>query len=148
MAASSVVYYGIDDVFCIPVLQYAGCDVADCNTLPDLTRLLASLEADAVVFAQEPDDSLLNAARSLSDAPLVCFASDLAAEKDRQFDLVIEPCTSPKEWVASVQQLLQQSRAVRAKSALLRASSASLREESAVVRAETRNLIRSIRRSE
>jgi hypothetical protein len=145
VAASSIAFYGVDENFRIPILQCAGFEVAKCNSIPDFKQLLESVQVDAIVFARGPADDLVDAARNLSSAPLVCFTSDGSSEDDHRVDLVIPTLTRPEEWVLTIEQLLERSRTIRAQSASLRCESASLRTESEAVRKQTRKTIDSIR---
>jgi len=142
---ASVVHYGIDSCHRIPLLSLAGFEVADCDSLAAFQHLLEVSAFDAILVTETPCDALLHTAHRLSDAPLVWFPSDPFPESDSRFDLVIEPLTPPREWIASMERLLIESGRIHAEAAALRAASESLRAASARVRAETRRRIQQLR---
>ncbi len=137
---ASVIHYGFDSCHRIPLLSRAGFDVAGCDSLAGLRNLLEQSVFDAILLTESPAEPLIHTARRLSTAPLVWFPSDPSTERDERFDLIIPPLTRPEEWIASVQNLLTESRKIQAQSAALRAESESLRAASAAVRQRKQSL--------
>lgn len=135
MGTGSLIHYGIDQNFRIPLLTRSGFDVTEGDSLPSFTQLLKLSAFDAILLAKAPTPTLIRTSRRLSCAPLIYFAADQSHPDDARFDLVIEPLTPPDEWIESVRGLLYESRRIVAKSAQLREETLRLRAESTAARA-------------
>jgi hypothetical protein len=146
--ATSVIHFGEDICFRLPVLESAGYSVAECHSIELLSAALRH-NPEAVLLEEEPQ-SLIEAAafltRSRSAASLILFHSEVDSFTAGDFDLVIPSLTPPEEWLSEIADLLQQSRTIRAESQTLLKASSSLRQDSAAVRkAVSEERARSIR---
>jgi hypothetical protein len=107
VTAGSVVHYGVDKCFRIPVLRTFGFGVSECSSFPHFKLLLRSASVDAVLFPQLPTDDLVGAVHNISPAPLVYFSDDLPIDGDHRVDLAIPPLTKPLDWLLSIERLLK-----------------------------------------
>jgi hypothetical protein len=140
--AATIVHFGEDPCFRVPVLRSAGYTVAACESLDQLAILLSG-DAEAIAFEDEPDFPTREAvalARARSSAPVVLFRNVPELLVPDEFDLVIPSLTAPEDWLKKIANLLEHSRAIRAASQTLHQTSASLREDSAAIRAQTRRI--------
>ena len=113
--AASVVHFGDDVCFRLPVLRSAGYTVAECDSLEMLTAALAR-NPDAVLLEAEPLAPMRDAAvlvRSSSRAALILFCNETGRPVPDEFDLVIPSLTAPEQWLDKIAALLQQSRTMR-----------------------------------
>lgn len=140
--AATIVHFGQDTCFRLPVLRSAGYAVEECESLDRLSGLLAG-NADAVMLEEEwqlytPEAVALT--RAYSSAPVVLFRNEPNPVVFDGFDLVIPPLTAPEDWLRQIADLLEHSHAVQTAASELARSSATLRQESASVRDESRRL--------
>jgi hypothetical protein len=146
--AVTVVHFGEDICYRLPVLRSAGYAVEQCDSLEHFSMFLA-WDPDVVVLEEEPLVPLRKAisfTRARSNASLVLFRHDLGTTLVEECDLVIPTLTAPEEWLVEIATLLERSRIIRADSQTLVQKSALLREDSAAVRELTREIrARSIR---
>jgi hypothetical protein len=140
----SLVHYGVDECLRVPVLQYAGFDVAECDSFSDLEQILRGQHVDAVVFAELPAEVLIGDVHRISEALLVCFTSGTFAY-EYQLDLVIARPARPEEWLVSIGNLLEKSSGLRLQYQAARIEADGLRAESAAVRERTRRLIEAMK---
>lgn len=140
--AATIVHFGEDTCFRLPVLRSAGYRVEACGSLDILSGLL-DLETEAVTLEDAPSELVRKAVtltRTRTRASLVLFRNETHPIEADGFDLVIPALTAPEDWLKEIAELLGRSRAVRADSQALAHASASLREDSAAVREQTRML--------
>jgi hypothetical protein len=146
--AATVVHFGEDICYRLPVLRSAGYTVEQCDSLEHFSTFLA-WGPDMVVLEEEPLVPLRKAisfTRARSKASVVLFRHDTGTMLLEECDLVIPTLTAPEEWLVEIATLLEQSRTIRADSQALAQKSASLREGSAAVREMTREIrARSVR---
>ena len=146
--ATTVVHFGEDMWYRLPVLRSAGYRVEQCDSLEHFSTFLA-WGPDMVVLEEEPLVPLRKAisfTRARSTATLVLFRHELATTLVEGCDLVIPSLTAPEEWLVELATLLERSRTIRADSQALAQESASLRKDAAAVREMTREIrARSIR---
>lgn len=139
--AATIVHFGEDTCFRLPVLRSAGYSVEACGSLDVLSSLL-DLETEAVTL--EAPAALVRQAATLTrrrcGASLVLFRNESGLIEADGFDLVIPALTAPEDWLREIAALLERSRAIRADSQALAQLSASLRDDSAAVREQTRML--------
>jgi hypothetical protein len=133
--AASIIHVGIDDCQRIEVLKVAGFDVNQCNSFDQLhSALLGIPAADAVAIAEgrsEVVEKAVSLTRATSSIPLILFQGvSPHSLSDSDFDLVVPLLTNPEVWIARVQRLIDESRALRSHSEAIRQSSASLKQES------------------
>jgi hypothetical protein len=144
----SVVHFGEDMWYRLPVLRSAGYNVEQCDSLENFSTFLA-WGPEMVILEEEPQVPLRKAisfARARSNASLVLFRHELATPLVEECDLVIPSLTAPEEWLVEIATLLEQSRIIRADSQALAQKSASLRKDAAAVREMTREIrARSVR---
>jgi hypothetical protein len=107
MAAPSLVHFGVDTCFRLPVLRSAGFWIVECESMEDFSLALAS-HPDAVVLEEEPDrgaEQAIALARSGTEAPLVLFAAEPSL-RIYEVDLMIPAFTTPERWLEQIQALL------------------------------------------
>lgn len=146
--AATVVHFGVDICYRLPVLRSVGYAVEQCDSIEHFSTFLA-WDPDMVVLEDEPLVPLRKAisfARARSSASLVLFRNDTATMLVEECDLIIPSLTAPEEWLGEMATLLEQSRTIRADSQALLRKSASLRQDVAAVREMTREIrARSVR---
>ena len=148
-----IIHVGLDEQFRVPVLENAGYLVDICLSVDSFqASLVASPGADAIAITDNAPKALLKAASlvlatHVSTVPLIYFKGSSADLDDSDFDLAIPPLTPPVDWVAEVEKLIAERRALRANSkalceasAALQRNSARLREASATVVQESRSM--------
>ena len=111
MPAPSLVHFGVDTCFRLPVLRSAGFRIAECESMEELSQALRS-HPDAVVLEEDPDKGALQVialAWSQSDAPVVLFASEPCLETYR-VDLIIPAFTTPERWLEEIKALVERTR--------------------------------------
>jgi hypothetical protein len=142
VAAASLIHFGLDVCFRIPVLEDAGYSVIECLGINDLHAHLTGFQQfDAVAMGSTQDvrlGSVISLVRATSTAPLILFKSFDEEHPDDEFDLVIPVCVLPNRWLKDIDSLIRESRGLRAHSRALRASSASLREDSTALAGKSR----------
>jgi hypothetical protein len=134
--ATSVIHFGEDICFRLPVLESAGYEVADCHSVEMLSAALSKFP-EAVLLEEEPKLLVEAAAfltRSRSAASLILFRSEVDSFKAGDFDLIIPSLTPPDEWLTEIATLLERSRTIRMNSQTLHKASSSLRQDSAALR--------------
>lgn len=139
--AASLVHFGVDQCHRTAVLKNAGYSISSCRFESELEAVLAERpHADAVVMTgidSEPQPAV-DLVRAFSPAPLVLFHdSHTGSYNESEFDLVVEPVTSPKHWLARIAELIADSRALYARSDALREQSSLLVSESKAARNQT-----------
>lgn len=146
--AATVVHFGEDICYRVPVLRSAGYAVEQCDSLEHFSTFLA-WNPDVVALEEEPLIPLRKAisfARARSSASLVLFQHDISATPLEECDLIVPALTAPEEWLDEIATLLERSRTIRADSQALVRKSASLRQDAAAVREMTREIrARSVR---
>lgn len=114
-----VLHIGADDCHRVAVLRSVGYQVDECLSLPHLAKALERGRGVDAVFLTESDglahEQAVLLARQRS-APVIFFQRSNDGKSARQFDLVVEPLTSPTKWLRDVGALLEWSRGVRAQS--------------------------------
>jgi hypothetical protein len=140
---ATVIHFGEDICFRLPVLKYAGYAVEECDSMERFSSLLR-WNPDAVLLEEEPLVPVFEAsslARTQSSASLVLFRhAILGGVPHHDFDLIIPPLTTPEEWLTDIAALLERSRVIRTQSEALHRQSAALRQNSAAVRELTREI--------
>lgn len=113
-----VLHIGADDCHRVAVLRSVGYLVDECVSLPQLAATLQRGRNVDAVFLTESDSFSNEQAVFLArqcPAPVILFQRSNDENPARQFDLVVEPLTSPSTWLRDVSALLEWSRGVRAK---------------------------------
>lgn len=126
--APTIVYFGRDNCFRLPILRSAGYTVETCDSLDQLA-ILAS-KAEVVTLGEKPEvpiREVLALTRARSRAPVILFRNDSEAAIPKGIDLLIPALTAPEDWLKQIAGLLQQSRTRRAESPVLQRLA--LREE-------------------
>lgn len=134
--ATTIIHFGEDTCFRLPVLRSAGYTVEECESLDVFAGLLNG-NTDAVMLEEEPEISaprVVTLIRARSSAPIILFRNGGIQSASDGFDLIIPALTAPEDWLRQIADLLEQSRAVRAESMALTQTAAALRQESAAVR--------------
>jgi hypothetical protein len=149
MSAASIVHVGVDDCYRVAVLESAGFSVDNCASLAQLRSALIRVPPLAAVaitdgFRELPREAV-SLTRASTSIPLVLFQGADHYLNEAEFDLVVPVSTSPQVWVDEVRRLVEESRAIRLRTAalcqearLLRGHSASMREQSAATRTRSR----------
>jgi hypothetical protein len=136
--AASVVHFGTDECNRILVLRSVGYSVDACPTLTEFRCFLQREgEADAVLVPSRPAievHQVVTLTRKYSHARLVLFEGIYSGADVREFDLVIPLQMGPEEWLRRIAAVIEQSRALNAKSTAIRDRSAQLIKESEIVR--------------
>jgi hypothetical protein len=144
----SVVHFGEDMWYRLPVLRSVGYNVEQCDSLEHLSTFLA-WSPDMVVLEEEPLVALRKAisfTRARSNASVVLFRHEVSTTLVEECDLIIPSLTAPEDWLLELAILLERSRTIRADSQALAQKSASLRKDAAAVREMTREIrARSVR---
>lgn len=102
MACSTLIYFGRDLCYRMPVMRNAGYEIAECVQLPELSAAL-SLHPDAVLLTGEahiPLEQVIGVTRAASQAPLILFMSEIAPPGP--VDLVIPVFTLPEQWLHDI----------------------------------------------
>jgi hypothetical protein len=140
VAAASLIHFGPDNCFRIPVLEDAGFSVVECLGINDLHAHLTGFQPlDAVAMGNTQDvrlGSVISLVRATSTAPLILFESfdeERPADEDDEFDLVIPVCAMPYQWLKDIDNLIHLSRKIRERSQALRATSEALRGDSSAL---------------
>jgi hypothetical protein len=131
-----IIHYGVDDCHRVPVMQFAGYVIAECQS--SIAQLRAALQstqdAGAVVMTGIEDLSpqrAVSIARSRTTAPLVLFPQGTSSIFEPEFDLVVPALTPPEQWLSEMAELIDRTLDIRFRCQALRAHSALLREETA-----------------
>ena len=140
--AATVVHFGEDICYRLPVLRSAGYAVEQCDSLEQFSTFLSSAP-DVVVLEEDPQVPLLKAisfTRARSSASLVLFRHDIAMTLAEGCDLVIPTLTAPEEWLSKIAMLLERSCSAGEDSQALVRKSASLRQDAAAVKEMNREI--------
>ena len=136
--AARIFHFGGDGCNRLAVLQLAGYQVDNCDSLPDLlAALIDDQPADAVVITEltgDPEEVVVETAREHCHAPIILFQSPDCHCLVADFDLVIPTLTPPRWWLDKIAAMIEHSKAIRAERRALVEDSARLRLESAVLR--------------
>jgi hypothetical protein len=137
--AARILHFGTDDCKRINVLRGAGYDIDTCSSLTTLdTALQDRPEPDAVVIPGVVPTPARHRAVTLvhsrSSAPLVLFESGICCPDEFEFDLVIPTFTPAEEWLETISQIIEASRALHAQSISIRERSAKLSRETKAFR--------------
>lgn len=129
-----IVHYGLDECGVIPTLASAGYRVEECGSvLSVFSDAIQDADLDAIAISEAAAvrrDSVVQVARISSSAPLVLFQGRFQQQLDpAEFDLAIRWETQPEQWLATVNALVESSRALREVSRNLRRSVTSLHAE-------------------
>jgi hypothetical protein len=147
MASATLVHFGFDQCFRVRVLESAGFQVADCDSLDALSLQLMQ-EPKALLLEDEPVpqiDCAISLSKSYPELPVVYFRCLPDIPVTRSKDLVIPSFTPPELWLREIRQLVARSQAVLAESRRLRAQSAALARDCAAVHEDSRRTIQSAR---
>jgi hypothetical protein len=139
MATSSLVHFGVDSCFRLPVLRSAGFRISECDVLDELPIALAS-DPDAIVLEEEPQflmEQAIALTRLQSTAPLIVFASETLRQAP-PVDLVIRPLTTPEMWLWEIESLIARCQQLRAEAREIRQASAALFRSVAATRQASR----------
>ncbi|HEY3990795.1 MAG TPA: hypothetical protein VGM02_15940 [Acidobacteriaceae bacterium] len=146
--AASVVHFGDDVCFRLPVLRSAGYSVATCDSL-ELLSMTLTWDFDAVIVEEKPRALTRDAVsliRSRSRASVILFRTEIDNVIPGELDLVIPTLTAPEAWLSEIAALIQWSQQLRAESQALSRQAVALRENSVAIRKIFReNCARSIR---
>jgi hypothetical protein len=147
---SSIIHVGTDDCQRIAVLRVAGFEVRSCNSFDQLhSALLGIPPADAVAIAECRGaliDKAVSLTRATSSIPLILFQGTSPHSLiGSDFDLVVPVLTSPQVWIARVQTLIEESRAIRTRSEAIRETSALLRQASAALSSDVKAVVEKTR---
>jgi hypothetical protein len=137
--AARILHFGTDDCSRIVVLRRAGYAIDPCPSLVTLdTALQDRPEPDAVVIPgvvpTPARHHAITLVHSRSSAPLVLFESGNYSPDESEFDLVIPTFTPPEEWLETISQIIEASRALHAQSISIRGRSAELSRETKAFR--------------
>lgn len=147
MTSTTLVHFGLDQCFRIPVLEKAGFRIADCDSLDALSLQLMQ-QPKALLLEDEPlaeIDCAISLSRSYADVPVVYFRCSPDIPAIRSKDLVIPSFTAPDDWLREIRELVARSQAVMAESQRLRAESAALARKCAAVHEDSRRILESSR---
>jgi hypothetical protein len=139
---ATVVHFGEDVCYRLPVLRSAGYAVEQCDSLEQFSTFLSSAP-DVVVLEEEPQVPLLKAisfTRARSSASLVLFRHDSATTLAEECDLIIPALTAPEEWLSEIATLLQRSCAAREDSRALVRKPATPHQDATAVKEMTREV--------
>lgn len=155
--AARVVHFGINNCHRIAILKGAGYSVDVCPSIGILqTNLIQFPDPDAVAIAENEGtdceaSSAISLVRSNSAAPLVLFQGQERHFETSSFDLVVSPLTDPRLWLSELEDLIEESRAIRfhcsetrTKSALLLEQARALVEKSRSERQRSRLLLKRV----
>jgi hypothetical protein len=137
--AARILHFGTDECNRIILLRNAGYAIDTCPSLVTLDSALQDrLEPDAVVIPgvvpTPARHDAVTLVHSRSSAPLVLFESGKCCPDEFEFDLVIPTFTPPEEWLQTISQIVEASRALHAQSISIRERSAKLTRESTAFR--------------
>jgi hypothetical protein len=139
--AAHVLHIGMDDCHRVEVLRSVGYRVDEVASLPQLAAALSKTGAPLAVVLTEteaiPPAQAVSIAREHSAAPVIFFPKSNYGVSEDEFDLVIQPLTSPEKWLQDVSRLLEWSRVVRADAKALTNQSRSLRKQTSILRNES-----------
>jgi hypothetical protein len=134
MAAATVIHFGSDDCFRVPLLRGAGYEVHEPSSLENLKiHLLRKGEVDAVILSGvEPAfaEKAASLVRQRSAAPLILFRHPDVAVEESRFDRVFSWSMPEAQWLFETAVLVMQARVLRAQSEALRAEAEAVRIES------------------
>jgi hypothetical protein len=125
MAPPSLVHFGVDTCFRLPVLRSAGFRIVECESINEFSLALTS-HPHAVVLEEEPDSAAGQAiavARSQSDAPVILFAAEPCLHSYR-VDLIIPAFTTPERWLEQIWALVERTHPAQQELPLMRAAGA------------------------
>jgi hypothetical protein len=141
----SILHFGQDACFRIPLLQGAGYVVRDCPSGIQLRSFLQSgTITDAVVLTEgygSLSKSELSLTRSRSAVPFIVFEEQDQSLLGAPFDLVIPFRADPVQWIGDIDALIATSRAVRVRSRQLVEDSIKLAAQTEKIIARTRREI-------
>lgn len=113
-----VLHIGADDCHRVAVLRSVGYRVDECLSPAQIAGFLAHPKRVEAVFLTETQGvshgQAIYLARQRS-VPVVLFQRANSADSGKQFDLVVEPLTSPSKWLRDVSALLEWRRGARAR---------------------------------
>ena len=136
-----VLHIGMDDCHRVAVLRSVGYRVDEVASLPQLAAALGKTVAPLAVVLTEseaiPPSQAVTIAREHSAAPVIFFPKSNYGVSEDEFDLVIQPLTSPEKWLQDVSRLLEWSRAVRTDAEALTDQSRSLLKDARIVRLDS-----------
>jgi len=113
-----VLHIGADDCHRVAVLRSVGYRVHECLSPAQIAGFLAHTKRVDAVFLTETEGISPGQAIFLArqrSAPVILFPRANSTDSAKQFDLVVEPLTSPSKWLHDVSALLEWSRGVRAR---------------------------------
>jgi CheY-like chemotaxis protein len=137
MSAARLLHFGEDECNRLAVLQKAGYEVATCQSGPELVRRVEDGNLDAVLFGHDPGSLPLEQVRLAAAIPFVLFGTLVERAQAETYDLIVEPITSPHEWLERLSEIIERSRAIREQSALLRCEARTIRSEAESTRQES-----------
>ena len=101
--AVRVICFGRDDCYRVPVLQSAGYEVTEAESLDSLALdLQGNDRVDAVIVSEDDHRSAENAAdlvRQQSTAPIILFWRHNGGIDESKFDLVCSSFVEPQVWL-------------------------------------------------
>ena len=117
MAASVVLYVGVDICHRIPVMEAAGLFVSHSECSADSIReaMLAGAQYSVITFHNDVapvEPEAIAEARSLTRVPLVLFENPAVATDESEFNVIIGAHTPPQIWLAALQRTIEESRGV------------------------------------
>lgn len=139
MSAGSIIHVGTDDCYRAEVFKIAGYLVNSCTSLNQLYEALNAIPtADAVAISEGVDEipRAISLTRATSSIPLILFQGVPSRCKETDFDLIVPAFTDPQEWLAEIRGLIEESRAIRSRTAALCETSALLRRQSRILSRE------------
>jgi hypothetical protein len=113
-----VLHVGADDCHRVAVLRSVGYRVVECLSPAQIASAMAATKRVDAVFVTESEGISHEQAVLLARqrwAPVILFQRANSADSSKQFDMVVEPLTSPSKWLRDVSALLEWSRGVRAR---------------------------------
>jgi len=118
--SARVIHFGDDRFNRLGPLREAGYSIETCRTIEELRLALRSPVPCDLLTIAETEDALLDdavaIARSVSDAPLICFQSSTTNRSQSQFTLVVPLLAQPGVWLTEIADLVEQGRLLRSKS--------------------------------
>jgi len=105
-----ILTFGYDACHRWAVLRLAGFTVHACESIGELReRLIRRGHVDAVVMVEDivsiPQEAI-TAAKSYFEGPLVLFEARAQSRQRESFDLCVPALTSPYDWIAQIEALI------------------------------------------
>jgi CRP/FNR family cyclic AMP-dependent transcriptional regulator len=118
--AARIVHFGTDNSSRLSALRNAGYSVDNCTSLTEFSLVLSSKgKIDAIAFteSQQPGaQNVIALSRSRVDIPLILFEDRSSHADLSEFDLSVPVLAPVEKWLREVNDLIEHSRAERAKS--------------------------------